>query len=159
MIRHDLQRFGWHVGLALLIALADITMKTAVMSFLLSHEASFYPVFNGFNVHVVWNTGVSFGMLRGLPPVVLLTLTGGVVMGLLVWLYKTKKTSERWALSLIVGGALGNIRDRVLYGAVFDFLDFYVGSYHWPAFNLADSCIVVGVFVLLYSQIVPKKGV
>jgi signal peptidase II len=80
-------------------------------------------------------------------------------VGLVVWLYRTDKGCERWALSLIIGGALGNIRDRVLYGAVFDFLDFYVGSYHWPAFNLADSCIVVGVLLLLYTQLVLKKRV
>jgi signal peptidase II len=159
MRRQHIQRFGWHLGAALLIALADIGIKTAVMSFLSSHSTFFYPVFHGFNLNVVWNTGVSFGMFRGLPPIVLLVITGGVVTGLLIWLYKTDKPCERWALSLIIGGALGNIRDRILYGAVFDFLDFYVGSYHWPAFNLADSCIVVGVLLLVYSQIVPRKGV
>jgi signal peptidase II len=159
MHRQHVQQFGWHLGAALLIALADIWLKTEVMSFLFSRETSFYTLFNGFNLHIVWNTGVSFGLFRVAPPAVLLTITGGVVVGLVVWLYRTDKGCERWALSLIIGGALGNIRDRVLYGAVFDFLDFYVGSYHWPAFNLADSCIVVGVLLLLYTQLVPKKRV
>jgi signal peptidase II len=117
------------------------------------------PIFNGFNLNVVWNTGVSFGLFRALPPFVLLGITGGFVVGLLIWLYKNDQPCERWALSLIIGGAVGNIRDRILYGAVFDFLDFYVGPYHWPAFNLADSCIVVGVLLLIYSQIVSKKRV
>ena len=159
MHRHYVQRFGWHVGIALLIALADIWMKTEVMSFLFSRDTSFYPIFNGFNLNVVWNTGVSFGLFRALPPFVLLGITGGFVVGLLIWLYKNDQPCERWALSLIIGGAVGNIRDRILYGAVFDFLDFYVGPYHWPAFNLADSCIVVGVLLLIYSQIVSKKRV
>jgi signal peptidase II len=159
MHRQHVQRFGWHVGVALLIALGDIWLKTAVMSFLFSRDTSFYPIFNGFNLNVVWNTGVSFGLFQALPPFVLLGITGGFVVGLLIWLYKNDQPRERWALSLIIGGAVGNIRDRILYGAVFDFLDFYVGSYHWPAFNLADSCIVVGVLMLLYSQIVSKKKV
>jgi signal peptidase II len=159
MHRQHVQRFGWHVGIALLIALGDIWLKTEVMSFLFSRDTSFYPIFNGFNLNVVWNTGVSFGLFQALPPFVLLGITGGFVVGLLIWLYKNDQPRERWALSLIIGGAVGNIRDRILYGAVFDFLDFYVGSYHWPAFNLADSCIVVGVLMLLYSQIVSKKKV
>jgi signal peptidase II len=159
MHRQHVQRFGWHVGVALLIALGDIWLKTAVMSFLFSRDTSFYPIFNGFNLNVVWNTGVSFGLFQALPPFVLLGITGGFVVGLLIWLYKNDQPRERWALSLIIGGAVGNIRDRILYGAVFDFLDFYVGSYHWPAFNLADSCIVVGVLMLFYSQIVSKKKV
>jgi len=156
--RPDLQRFGCSMGAIFLIALADVTMKMLIMDFLLSHNTSFYPVFHGFNLNVVWNTGISFGLFPALPSFVLLMVTGGVVVGLLVWLYKTEQTSERWALCLIIGGALGNMRDRILYGAVYDFLDVYVGSYHWPAFNLADSCIVVGVFLLLYRQIVPKQG-
>jgi signal peptidase II len=159
MRRHHVQRFGWHVGIALLIALGDIWLKTEVMSFLFARDTSFYPIFNGFSLNVVWNTGVSFGLFRALPPFVLLGITGGFVVGLLIWLYKNDQPRERWALSLIIGGAVGNIRDRILYGAVFDFLDFYVGPYHWPAFNLADSCIVVGVLLLIYSQIVSKKRV
>lgn len=159
MSNRVVRRFKWHLGIALLVALADVAMKTKVMSFLGSQQTSLYPVFNGFNLSVVWNTGVSFGLFRIFPSFVLLAITGGFVVGLLIWLYKNDQPRERWALSLIIGGALGNIRDRVLYGAVYDFLDFYVGSYHWPAFNLADSCIVVGVLLLLYSQITPKKRV
>ncbi len=68
MHRQHVQRFGWHLGAALLIALADIWLKTEVMSFLFSRETSFYPLFNGFNLNVVWNTGVSFGLFRLVPP-------------------------------------------------------------------------------------------
>ena len=60
-------------------------------------------------------------------------------------------------LSLILGGALGNVFDRIVYGAVTDFLDFYVGSLHWPAFNVADSAIVVGSGLLLLDMVRPKR--
>jgi signal peptidase II len=157
MERYRFQRFALHLGLALVIAVADVLLKTQVMNFLFSRETSFYPIIPGFNLNVVWNTGVSFGIFRDSHPELLLGITGGLVTGLGVWLYKTEKKLERWALSLIIGGALGNMRDRLLYGAVFDFLDLYVGKHHWPAFNLADSSIVVGVGLLLYSQIIQDK--
>jgi signal peptidase II len=69
---------------------------------------------------------------------------------------RDEETGLITALAFIIGGALGNLVDRVLYGEVIDFLDFYWSRYHWPAFNLADSCITVGVLITLYYLIQAK---
>ena len=77
--------------------------------------------------------------------------------GLLIyWIQKEKNRGARLGLALILGGAIGNVIDRIRFGAVVDFLDFYVGEYHWPAFNIADSAICIGVAILLIASF--KKG-
>ena len=63
------------------------------------------------------------------------------------------------AISLIVGGAVGNVIDRVRFNAVADFIDFYVGKFHWPAFNVADSCIVIGAVILMFRALLSKESV
>jgi signal peptidase II len=63
-----------------------------------------------------------------------------------------------WALSLVLGGALGNLYDRITLGHVVDFLDFYIGDYHWPAFNIADSAICIGAALLIYESFTAKKS-
>jgi signal peptidase II len=107
-----------------------------------------------FNLVLVWNEGVSFGLFQGNDsPVQRLLLTGLAVVvagGLFWWLRTgTHDRSMRWALRLVIAGAIGNGIDRVVHGAVVDFLDFHVGGWHWPAFNVADSAIVVGAVLLL----------
>lgn len=107
------------------------------------------PVFSFFNIVRVANRGVSFGVLNGtVQPIVLIILSSLVVLMLALW---TKKNKEYLIpSSMIIAGAVGNILDRVIYKAVVDFLDFHIGSLHWPAFNIADSAIVIGVCVLLF---------
>jgi len=98
------------------------------------------------------NEGISFGLLDGSPPWLLSTGATIVVVALLCWLWRTADRLLAAALGLVLGGALGNIADRLLYGAVTDFLDFHIANYHWPAFNFADSMIVCGVFLVLISE-------
>ena len=112
-----------------------------------------------FNLVPVWNRGVSFGMLGGgtVPPWLLVLVTGAVAVALVVWL---ARVAEPWlgvAISLVIAGAVGNIVDRLAFGAVFDFLDFHLGGAHWPAFNLADAAITVGVAVLLIDSLLIRK--
>ena len=107
-----------------------------------------------FNVVIVWNTGVSFGLLQSgssLAPLLLSGLALAIVTALAVWLRRAENRLVASALGLVIGGALGNTFDRLVFGAVLDFLDFHVAGYHWPAFNVADSAIVVGVIALLYD--------
>lgn len=114
------------------------------------------PVIDGlFNLTLTFNRGAAFGLWSGLPPgwreaiLALTILFALVVVGyFLTRPYYQNKLSQI-ALSVILGGACGNIIDRVRLGAVVDFLDVYYGSYHWPAFNVADSAICVGVAMLL----------
>ncbi len=109
-----------------------------------------------FNLVLVWNTGVSFGMFRdaaqGRWILVLVTLAIGAV--LVYWLRRERRPVPRLAIHLILGGAIGNLIDRIRFGAVVDFLDAHAMGYHWPAFNVADSAIVVGAAVLLLDGLV-----
>lgn len=102
-----------------------------------------------FNIVHVENTGVVFGILRTAHKFVLLALSLTVLGIFVLWIKNTKF----WlAEGLIIGGAIGNVSDRIVHGAVIDFLDFYVGPHHWPAFNIADSAVVLGVALLLLRR-------
>ena len=105
-----------------------------------------------FNLVMVWNTGISFGIGRDGGPIAAWMLAGLaliVAVVLALWLMRSRRRPPALALGLIIGGALGNATDRVARGAVADFLDFHIASTHWPAFNIADSAIVIGVVALL----------
>jgi signal peptidase II len=111
---------------------------------------------NLFNLTYIRNTGAAFGFLAGshpafrLPFLVLFSL---VAIGFVVLMLRRLPASERGltiALTFILGGAIGNLIDRLLHGEVIDFLDFYWSRYHWPAFNFADSFITTGVMITLY---------
>jgi len=105
-----------------------------------------------FNFVVVWNQGVSFGMLSNdadYGPYLLIALSIAITIGFLIWMFRTQNLVHHLGIALVIGGAIGNVIDRFRFGAVFDFLDFHVFGFHWPAFNIADSCIVVGVFILM----------
>lgn len=109
-----------------------------------------------FNLVMVWNYGVSFGMLAkpGSDMVYFLIAIALLISGgLLIWLRNVAKRSEAIAIGLIVGGALGNVVDRVRFGAVADFFDFHVSGWHYPAFNIADSAIFIGVLLLLFDGV------
>ena len=111
------------------------------------------------NLVRVLNDGVSFGMLGGVVPWWgLVALAAVVVAWLLIWLWKAPDGLTGAALGLIIGGALGNILDRLRYQAVPDFLDFHFGTYHWPSFNLADVAIFCGVALLFWDGFRATKG-
>jgi signal peptidase II len=115
-----------------------------------------------FNLTLGFNTGVSFGMFRELfldRPLVIAGIKMVIVAGLLVWAMRTPKPTETISLGLIAGGATGNVLDRMRQGAVTDFLDFHVGSWHWPAFNLADTMITIGVILLITGAFWPVRSV
>lgn len=111
-------------------------------------------VLDCFNVVFTWNPGASFSLFRALgesAPLVIVTATGAVIGCILYYLFVRAARYERVPLALIAGGAIGNLIDRIRFGAVVDFLDFHIGGYHWPAFNVADICIVVGVGLYLLN--------
>ncbi|WP_116475061.1 signal peptidase II [Zobellella maritima] len=110
-----------------------------------------------FNLVHVYNPGAAFSFLAdqdGWQRWFFAGLAGAVTIMLSIWMYKAPK-SARWlpaAYALIIGGALGNVIDRLALGHVVDFLDFYVGNWHWPAFNLADSFIFVGAAMIIIDS-------
>ena len=104
-----------------------------------------------FNLVFHRNTGVSFGLLQGTPWWALAIVATAVVLFLAISLVRATAISEAVAYGVVIGGALGNILDRIRFGGVTDFLDFYIGTTHWPAFNLADVFVVCGVGLLLIT--------
>lgn len=105
-----------------------------------------------FNLVMVWNRGVSFGLFNDdslYGPLLLLAMAAVIVVAFSIWLMRTANGVTATGLILIIGGALGNMLDRARFGAVADFLDVHAFGYHWPAFNIADSTICVGIAILL----------
>jgi signal peptidase II len=156
---------GLIVGLAAIILVADQITKWWALRGL--RFGAPVPIIDGlFSLTLVMNPGLAFGMLGGVPEsfrwavgvlsvgavVVLALLAARLLVGGGIW--------TRVALGLIFGGAAGNLIDRVRFGAVVDYLDFYWRGYHWPAFNVADSAITVGVTVLAIRMLMdaPAKS-
>jgi signal peptidase II len=116
-----------------------------------------------FRLTHVENRGAAFGLFAESPSewkvgmLVLFSLVALVVVSALLWRNSHAFSMTGTALALILGGAVGNLWDRLLSGHVVDFLDFYLGTYHWPAFNVADSAIVVGA-TLLVAEILFKHS-
>jgi len=112
-----------------------------------------------FNLSMVWNRGVSFGMFRAEVDLArwgLAAFSLAVAVALVVWARKTERLLTAVALGLVIGGALGNLIDRVRFGAVVDFLDFSGLYFPW-VFNVADSGITVGVILLLIDSVLPAR--
>jgi signal peptidase II len=106
---------------------------------------------------VVWNRGISYGLFQqdgDLGRWVLIIVSILAAIGLSVWIRRTRAKLLAASLGLIVGGAIGNVIDRLWYGAVFDFIQFHVGDWSWYVFNVADAAIVAGVIGLLYDSFV-----
>lgn len=104
-----------------------------------------------FNLVTVWNYGISFGMFNNGSAgasIIFVVLALAIVVALLLWLRSVSHPLVATALGLVIGGAIGNVIDRLRFGAVFDFLDFHLGGWHWPAFNVADAAISIGVVLL-----------
>lgn len=113
------------------------------------------------NLTMVWNKGVSFGLLDQLGskgPLILSAVALMISMLMIVWMAIAPRLMSALSLALIVGGAIGNVIDRVRFGAVADFIDLHYAGFHWPAFNLADSCIVFGAFLLILDILLTPKN-
>lgn len=114
-----------------------------------------------FNITLSYNKGVTFGTFNNFGdwmPYILLLVAIVVCLFLLRWLSHAENMREALGLGLVLGGAIGNIIDRVRFGAVVDFLDFHYAGYHWYTFNMADSAIVTGVGLLLLDHLVVSRA-
>jgi signal peptidase II len=155
--RRAMLRFG--LVTALIVLVLDQILKVAVLD-LLDGGARSIVVTPFFNLVLVWNRGVSFGMLQDLGAILPWALTAialAVIVGLIVWLSRTGQRLVALGLGLVIGGALGNVVDRARYGAVADFLDFHLAGYHWPAFNLADAAICIGAVILIADGLLAPR--
>jgi signal peptidase II len=146
----------FRLGLIVVIAVivADQASKAIIMAILQQHPFGI-PMLPFFSLVEAWNKGVSFSKLSNLPPMVLSGFAILVSAGLIYWLSRVDNRLIALGIGAVAGGALGNVIDRLRFGAVFDFLDFFLTiggrEWHWPAFNLADSSIFVGVVLLLFD--------
>jgi signal peptidase II len=144
----------YHILIAGLVVLLDQLTKGLVAQKITLHD-SIDVVPGLFRLTHVQNQGAAFGLFSDSPSewkvamLILFSLAALAVVSALLWKNGNALNATAIALSLVFGGALGNLWDRVANGKVIDFLDFYVGSHHWPAFNVADSAIVVGALLLL----------
>ena len=146
--------------IAIVTTCLDQYSKDYIFAMLLDKDANQMEVLPFFNLVIVHNFGVSFGMFNDIPygHLILSVVALVITIMLLIWMWRAQKFYLEVALGLIIGGAIGNIIDRVRFGAVADFLDFHAGAYHWPAFNLADSAVFVGVAMILLENFITGKG-
>lgn len=157
----------------LAIILLDQLSKGVLIYLITGHVPAFAPawqlipvpylmahVTDFFNVVFTWNPGTSFSMFRVLgetAPLVIIILTAFVIGFILYYLFRRAASFERVPLALIAGGALGNLVDRIRFGAVVDFLDFHIGGAHWPAFNVADAFICIGVALYILNWFIARR--
>ena len=140
--------------LAAITVVFDQFTKALVLAFLEPYQAVEWAPF--LSCVLVFNTGISFGLFAGETALlrwVLIGLALAVSVLLTSWLYKEKRPRVASALGLILGGAIGNVVDRIFRHAVVDFLDLHIGGWHWPAFNLADSAITVGAVLYVFTSL------
>lgn len=149
------------IGVATIVLLLDQLSKITILK--LFHYGESVAVTGFFNLVLVYNKGAAFSFLAasGGWQRYLFTAIGIVAAVFIVHLLRSHPGQRMfcWALALILGGAIGNVVDRVAYGHVIDFLDVFVGNWHWPAFNLADSAICVGAVLFVVDELrrVSKK--
>ena len=146
---------------AMAVLVLDQLSKAAVRGYFTGHTAGEHEnVTSFFNIVLIYNRGMSFGLFNGaggLNALVFSLVAAAIVTVLIYWLSRVESPLLAVAIGLIIGGAIGNVIDRIRLGAVVDFLDFHIGSWHWPAFNVADSAICVGVAVMLLDGLLLRR--
>lgn len=148
---------GWVI--ALLTVLADQLSKWVLIQVVGVSEHTPLRVFPFMDLVMVWNHGVSFGMFSGNSEtgrIMLIILALGIVGLLARWLIRVQHRLTAVAIGLVIGGALSNVVDRLSHGAVADFFYFHLGPYYWPAFNVADSAICIGVALLCLESMLSR---
>lgn len=148
------------LAIAFVVLALDLTSKFWIESTLQLGEQ--IPVTGFFNLVLTYNPGAAFSFLSEQSGWQRWFLAGIAAIAAIVIIFLLNRYQNEklfcLSLSLILGGAIGNLYDRIMLGHVVDFLDFYVGTYHWPAFNIADSAIFVGTALMIYDSFKSKKG-
>ena len=157
---------GQNIWARLILISGSIIFADQLTKYIIKINIALYDniivIKNFFNITHILNPGGAFGFFASSSPGVrkfIFLFVSSIVALLILWFYK--KYAENFiflsiGLALIFGGAVGNLIDRFIYGNVVDFLDFYMGTYHWPAFNMADSAITIGMGILIYHIIFKK---
>lgn len=138
--------------IVLSIVVLDQLTKHLVISYLSPLDS--IEIFPFLHIVNIKNTGAAFGMFKGMGSNYFIIIS--VVAIIFVIHLLTKKAYNTFGLSLILGGAIGNFIDRIIHGKVIDFVDFSVGKFHWPAFNIADSSLTIGIIIVLLTSLLKK---
>ena len=143
----------------LLIFLSDRLTKVKVLNFFENNQLEEIYVSNFLNIYFIWNKGIAFGLLNFDDRIVynLITVIIAVVSLVILFLATRIKDYKGYFFTVIFGGAIGNLYDRITYRAVPDFIDFHINNYHWFIFNVADIFVTLGVICLILDELFVKK--
>jgi len=141
-----------------IILFDQLTKILFIKNFQLYESMSIFPLFN---LTFVVNYGFAFGFLNNssLNQIIVICVIFSIIAYFLYLLFKTQDQFFRFSLILVLSGAVGNFIDRVIHGFVIDFIDIYLGSYHWPAFNIADSSITLGFILIMFNILFLNKKI
>ncbi len=156
-----MNRFRTFLIVVLTVIVVDLLTKLIAEKYLADKVITIIPGF--FDLTLVWNRGAAFGIIANAPEFVrkLILIGASTIAALATFIYAYKAKDrlskfEFYSLALIAGGAIGNLYDRFLIGAVRDFLDFHIYEHHWPAFNIADASITIGIMAFLFNELYLK---
>ncbi len=148
--------------IGIFVIFLDLLTKSIAENQLANRVIEVIPGF--FNLVLVWNKGAAFGIIANAPEIIrkIVLIGSSTIAAIITTMYVIKSKEklsifEIVSLSLIAGGSVGNLYDRLFIGAVRDFLDFYIGQHHWPAFNIADASISIGIFLFIFYELFWKK--
>jgi signal peptidase II len=141
------------IPIVLLVIATDQITKYIINYYIRIYDSvRIFPFLHIVNVR---NTGAAFGMFKGIDSNFFIFISIIAIVFVIIML--KKKTYNSFGLSLLLGGAIGNLIDRLIYGYVIDFIDISFGRFHWPAFNVADSSLTIGIAIILITSILKKN--
>lgn len=143
--------------ISILVLIIDILTKQLVINTMIEHQS--IPIINNFfSITYAKNTGVAFSFLEGKVPLIIIATTIIIII-ILKYIKSTNPNKlESICYGLLLGGSIGNLLDRIIYGYVIDFLDFNICGYSYPIFNLADTFIVIGIFILIIFSFIESRN-
>jgi len=140
--------------IAFLIVIIDVLTKRAVIAKVMPHEG--INILPFLRIVYVENKGAAFGLFSNLGNNIFIVISIITIAVIIIYAFRFAKGLEVYSFSFILGGALGNLIDRLLFGKVIDFIDVFVGKWHWPAFNIADSALTIGIVLFIFLNL--KSG-
>ena len=147
------------LSVVFLIFIIDRLSKIYVINESTKNLSNYIYTSKYLNIRLIWNEGIAFGLFSFDNNLLYHSLTSIILIIILIIIYMVSKyvSLKRYALILILGGALGNFYDRLFYGAVPDFIDFHINNFHWFIFNFADISITIGVLFMIILEIIDKS--
>jgi len=141
--------------IAFLIVIIDVLTKRAVIAEIMPHGG--INILPFLRIVYVENKGAAFGLFSNLGNNIFIAISIITIAVIIIYTFRFAKGLEVYSFSFILGGALGNLIDRLIFGKVIDFIDFFVGRWHWPAFNIADSALTIGIGLFIFLNLKSKK--